>query len=41
MMQMILLSGGVESATLLGMETAKDRPQPVFADHGQRAAQRE
>lgn len=37
MTQMILPSGGVESATLLEMETAKDRPQPVFADYGQRA----
>lgn len=41
MTQVLLLSGGVESATLLWMEAAKDRPQPVFADYGQRAARRE
>ena len=41
MTQLILLSGGVESATLLWMEAARGRPQAVFADYGQRAARRE
>jgi 7-cyano-7-deazaguanine synthase len=41
MPEVILLSGGIESTTLLHRETAHRQLLPLFIDYGQRAAQQE
>lgn len=41
MSNVILLSGGIESSTLLHMQHRQDELHPVFIDYGQRAAEQE